>query len=607
MAVIRLGRFLGIAPKLAAALLAPAQGQTAKDAKLWSEQLRSFRGAVMGAPLTKTGYIQTIYWFKGDTWLHWTQDVNVVRGPIANDALEKTYFTGTDKPRVTTNTLWDDGSPGTFVPPASYILGIPAPVGPPVATDAAAGNVTVTNATWVYTFVRKWPDGTVDESAPSPVSNALTLVTRQASVTVPNGAIVSADYGITHKRLYRAETGSYKFVTEVTIGTSPATDNVATANLGEAIQTTNYLPPPDGMIGLIALPNGLTAGFKDNVVYISEPYRPHTYPLLNQYTVNFPIVALGNVGTQIVAMTTANPFVGSGVDPAAYTFARYPGRYPCVSKRSAASGEIGVIWATPNGLALSDGSQVQLITKPFITRDEWVRDFVPTTLHGLFHEGHYWAWFETGVDAFGNKLGGGLVFDPGERAFLTTQGSYVYAAFAIPETDIMHFVQRDPALVNRTFQHDADATSPLQYEWKSKVFLSRPVENFAFGKVIADFSSGLSAAELASLNAQIAAVQAFNAAQASTDGPLNAAPLDVTMLDGDTTLLTAPSFAGLIIGSVSFRYWLDRQLIFTKTISTPDPFPLPAGIMGEEHEIALSGPIPITEAMIATSAEELAQ
>jgi hypothetical protein len=29
----------------------------------------------------------------------------VVRGAIANDLLEKTYFTGTDKPRVTTNDI----------------------------------------------------------------------------------------------------------------------------------------------------------------------------------------------------------------------------------------------------------------------------------------------------------------------------------------------------------------------------------------------------------------------------------------------------------------------------------------------------------------------
>jgi hypothetical protein len=562
----------------------------------------------MGAILTKaSGVVQTLYWFKGDTWLHWLEDVNVVRGPIANDTLEKTYFTGTDKPRVTTNTLWNAGTPGTSVPPASYILGIPAPVGPPVASDNGAGNVTVTAATWVYTFVRKWSDGTVDEGAPSPISNALTLVSRQATVTTPTGAITPGDYGITHKRLYRAETGSYKFVIEVAVASTSAADNVATPNLGSAITTTLYLPPPDSMVGLIALPNGLTAGFSGNVVYISEPYRPHTYPLLNQYTVNFPIVALGNVGTQIVVATSANPFVGSGVDPAAYTFSRYPGRYPCVSKRSMASGEIGVVWATPNGLALSDGSQVQLITKAFITRDEWSRDFAPTTLHGLFHEGHYWGWFKTGVDPSGNFVGGGIVFDPGERAFLTTQGTYAYAAFAVPETDILFYVQRDPTLANRTFQHDADKTSPLQYDWRSKIFLSRAIESFAFGKVIADFSSGLSAAEVASLNAQIAAVQAFNATQTLTNGPINAAALNVTTINGDTTLLTAPSFSGLIIGAVTFKYWLDGALFYSTTVVDQTPFPLPAGVLGEEHEIELGGAIPVSEAAIATSVEEFAQ
>src|SRR5205823_191848 len=105
-------------------------------------------------------------------------------------------------------------------------------------------------------------------SGPSPVSNALTLAARQATVTVPTGAPTPGDYGITHKRLYRAETGTYKYVAEVAVASTTAADNVATPSLGDAITTTLYLPPPDGMVGLIALPNGLTAGFKDNVVYI---------------------------------------------------------------------------------------------------------------------------------------------------------------------------------------------------------------------------------------------------------------------------------------------------------------------------------------------------
>src|SRR3990167_4874531 len=112
---------------------------------------------------------------------------------------------------------------GTFIPPASWILGIPAPEGPPVASDAGAGDITAT-ATWVYTFLRQYTDGSFEESAPSPASNSLTLYAKQVSVMMPNGSITHADYGINKKRLYRDEGDGYFFVAEVDLTTVATTD-----------------------------------------------------------------------------------------------------------------------------------------------------------------------------------------------------------------------------------------------------------------------------------------------------------------------------------------------------------------------------------------------
>lgn len=217
MSLIKINRFLGLAPKIDPTLLPQSEAQVALNSKLWSQSLRPFSGeSISGSALTKTGNLKTIYYFNNNTvWLHWTQDVDVVRGQIAGDALEKTYFTGTDKPRVTSNDIYNLGTTGTFRPPDSYILGIPNPVGPPVATDAAAGVIAAGNYTWIYTFARHWSDGSVDEGGPSPASNVLTLgANRQASVTVPTGAITPGDYGITHVRLYRSNGGLFFFVTE---------------------------------------------------------------------------------------------------------------------------------------------------------------------------------------------------------------------------------------------------------------------------------------------------------------------------------------------------------------------------------------------------------
>lgn len=612
MGTINVKRFLGTAPKISAKLLNEAQAQTARNAKLWSEELRSFAGLGSATALDKTtGDIQTIYRFKGDTvWLEWTQDVNVVRGPIANDALEKTYFTGTDTPRVTTNDIYNLGTTGTNRPPDSYILGIPAPVGPPVATDSAAGNITATS-TWVYTFVRKYSDGTVEESAPSVPSNSLVSAARQVSVTLPNGAITHANYGITHKRLYRSDGGLYKFVSEVTLATSPTIDNLATASLGSAIATTLYLPPPDGMVGLIMLPNGITAGFKDNVVYLSEPYRPHTYPLANQYSVNFPIVGLGNVGTSVIVLTQGNPFVGRGVDPAAYAFKRHPGMFPCVSKRSIASSDLGVLWASTGGIAISDGVSVTLATRDFLTQEEWQRDYYPTTLHAAVKDQRYFAWFTTGTDSAGTKVGGGLILDRAERAFFSTLGDYVYASHAIPTSGDLWVANRNPyaGLRNYVYKWEADPANPIAYEWKSKVFVQPGRDNFAFAQIIADYSQGLSPSQIAAIQAQIAIVQAANSALVSTDGPINGNSdgfeIDGGALGGDNLTQLAPSLTGQQ-GIVTFRYWVNSVLVLTRAVSSDDPFPLPAGMAGELHEFQVSGTVPVAQVSLATSMEELA-
>lgn len=620
MPSLHVKRFLGIAPKKGATLLGEAQAQIANNSKLWSETLRPFDGLAGQEILSKTtGDIKTIYRFNDTTWLCWTQDVDVVRGPIANDSLEKTYFTGTDAPRVTTNELFDDGSPGTSVPPASYLLGIPAPDTAPVATDTGAGAITAT-VDYVFTFTRHWSDGTVDEGPPSPVSNSLVLAAKTTSVTLPNGgyAATYANYGITHKRLYRLNGALRYFVSEVVIGTSPTTDNVAATALGSAITTTDYLTPPDDMVGLIALPNGITAGFAENVVYLSEPYRPWAYPAANRYTVNWPIVGIGNMLTSIVVATTAFPFVGRGVDPAGYSFRLHTGLYPCVSKRSMKGSEVGVLWATTGGIAGFDGTSVGLITKDFLTRKEWNADFAPSTMHACIFDGRYIAWFTNATHTDGTLLGGGLVLDRGEPAFMTTLSDYVYAAAVVPDEDDMWVVKRRVIDSNKNYvyQWEGNVQSPYTYEWKSKVFVAPGSDNFAFAQVIGDFNAGLTVAEIAALAAETIVIQAANAALTETDGPINGSRSGATPaygyeinggpMGGDSYTQMIPS-SEYISGAVTFKYWADGVLKLTRDIYNNEPFPLPSGFRAEKHEFQVSGAVEITSVTLATSLEELAQ
>lgn len=607
MSLIKINKFLGLAPKIDPTLLGQSQAQVAVNSKLWSESLRPFSGNAISSALSKSGVIQSLYSFDANTvWLHWTQDVDVVRGNIAGDTLEKTYFTGTDKPRVTNNVIFNAGTTGTFRPPDSYILGLPVPTGLITATDGGSvGNLNGTYS-WVFTFCRHWSDGSVDEGPPCAPSNLLTLVNRNASLAFAAVGLTPGDYGITHVRIYRASGGLFNFQSEVAVGTTPVIDNTATTALGSAIATTFYLPPPDGMIGLIALPNGITAGFMGNTIYLSEPYRPWTYPLANQYAVNWPIVALGSLGTTIVAATTANPFIGAGVDPAGYTFVKDSSRYSCVSKRGMASAQFGVVWPAPQGLAFYDGTYVRNLTHKFLSIDEWTMDFVPSTMHAKVHDDRYFAWFTNGSAADGRLIGGGIVFDASESAFLVTLGEYVTTAYSIPDLDTLYVVKQLPtSLLNYTYVWEGDPTHPLAFDWRSKIFLLKAPDNYAYAQVVGSYGQGLTPAQIAALQAQIAAAIAFNATVTDTFGELGGLALNERAIDGDNQLITPPS-ANYSAGTISFQYYVDGVLVYTKGVSDNNPFPLPSGFIGLEHEVELGGTVDVQEVKVATSMEELA-
>jgi hypothetical protein len=600
MTTIHVDRFLGIAPKLGPELLAKNNAQIAKDAKLWSEKLRPLDGLGEPTALSKTGNIQTIY-EHNDVWLHWNEDVNVARGAIATDEIGKLYFTGDGKPKVTTAAL----------APAAYTLGLPHPGVAPVATDDAAGNVTG-DFDYVFTYARKWSDGTVDEGPPSAVSNFLTgIVDRQISVTLPDApGFDPAEFGITHKRLYRLAGIERYMVKEVPVATVVTIDNVNTTQLGAALDSTSYLAPPDDMIGLIELPNGLMAGFSGQTVLLCEPYRPWAWPPQNRYTVNWPVKAIGAVGTSIVAATTSHPYVGRGVDPAAYTFKRDAGRYPCASKRSMASGDLGAIWATPNGLAAFDGTSIFLATKQFLSRREWLRDFFPKTLHAVVHDGRYYAWFRKRYDAEGNPVGGGLVLDWSERAFLTTLSEYQYAAYSIPDEDALWVARKlGPAPNNNVVvMFEGQPALPFNYQWKSKVFITPGLENFGWCQIIGDYDAGLSPAEIAALEKKIADAIAYNQQiQGELGGSINGGcgMLNNVAVNGDCRMQTIPSDA-YIVGAILFKYWADRKLKLQRDVTSNEPFPLPSGFRAEIHEFELNGAVQTTQVTLSTSVEELA-
>jgi Domain of unknown function (DUF4214) len=134
--LISLANFAGVAPKLAPYMLQPNQSQVAMNTRLWTGALEALPQPT--AVKNNVGNaIKTIYRFgqstPGDTnyWFTWQNDVYVVKGPIAGDTTERTYYTGDGYPKVTNNAL---ALAGSHYPANAYKLGVPAPTTAPLAT-----------------------------------------------------------------------------------------------------------------------------------------------------------------------------------------------------------------------------------------------------------------------------------------------------------------------------------------------------------------------------------------------------------------------------------------------------------------------------------------
>jgi len=268
---------------------------------------------------------------------------------------------------------------------------------------------------------------------------------------------------------------AYQFIGEVTVADTDLVDDLEEDELGEVIPTLLNDPPPADMMGLIALPNAVLAGFSKNQLCLSLPNYPHAWPVIYRKTVNTPIVAISNFGTSIVVATQKDLYLGDGSDPQSVTLVKSEIDQGCVSKRSMVSmGHNGVIYASPDGLVQVTPSGVSVITEDYFTRDQWLA-LVPSSISAYYHNGLYYAFYDTG------SVQGGFIFDPsGDSTGVVFISTFATAGFADPLTDELYL-----QVGSNIQKWDANVAAPITYRWRSKKFDVGDEVNFAFAEVLA--------------------------------------------------------------------------------------------------------------------------
>ena len=548
MTGFKLQTFGGKAPKVFARLLPEDMAQTATNVRLDSGRLEPWKDNATTtitpvASYSISGSTKTLFKYSDSIWIGRDEEVDFVRSPLAEDQHERIYATGiggaTGYPRMTLASIVGNG---TF-----YALGIPKPdqfstVALSPVTSTKQDEEIPQSRAYVFTYVSAY--GEEGQPCEAPASQIVDVYSDQDVVlTFPSNP--SGNHNLSKKRIYRTDTGgTFRFVAEVTLATTTHTDSKEEADLGEAVPTTTFDPPPDNvsadhpdgpMLGLVSLPNGILAGFAGQTVCFSEAFQPHAFPDEYKLTVKSDIVALAPMPSGVLVLTKEKPAIISGLDPAAMALSEIDSNQACVSKRSVVDMGSAVMYASPDGLVMAtETGGLKVVTEQLLTRDQW-QELVPSSIVGFNWEGHYIGFYNTG------STQKGFIFDPrGGKDSFVDLSFHASAGFNDLEEDELYLV------VGGAVKKFAAGTN-LSYTWKSKKFYAQRPINPGVAKVQADaYGSG-----------------------------------------------------------ITFKLYADGSLKHTETVTSDSLFRLPSGYKGHEFEIELSGSDPINEVCVYESAREI--
>lgn len=577
MPAIKLTAFRGEQPRIIPRLLDDSAAQSAYNVRLDDGGLTPMNSSVQMAELSAVNPV-TIFKHQ-DTWLTWNKLVYAVRGAVATDRL---YYTG-------------DGAPKMRVNGQTYPLAVPRPTAAPVSALSGSGSGDTQTRLYTYTFVTDLGE----ESEPAPASNALDIKPGQ---TVTLSGIQGAPAGrlITKQRFYRSQTGSsgtfFYFVAERAASNANFVDTTAVDAFGEAMPSAAWNAPPDTLGGLISMPNGMMAAFSGQSLYFCEPYRPHAWPEKYVLKTDSPIVGLGALGTTLIVMTKGQPYIAQGTTPDTMQMVKIEANYPCINPRGIVDLGFAIAYPSNEGLIRVTGDGVaRLVTGKILSKEDWL-DLGPSTIIGAQLGGLYMAFYDV-VDAKGVTRSGSIFFDVSDSPQMLRADTMAKATYFELETSSLYYMAPNDKSV---YRFDSPDGARMEYYWRSKVFYMPYPMSYAAIQVDTDRIVSPRAEE--NYRKSVAGIKARNAekiAAKASKGPINAAPLNAFIFNGDE-LERIPSPDGTIMVGV----YADGVQV-AQIRSTNSPARLPAKNAGTKWEIDVRSNIPVTQVVMATSIAEL--
>jgi len=424
--------------------------------------------------------------------------------------------------------------------------------------------ITVTRS-YLYTYLTSLGE----EGPPSDPTTKTGNVGETWTITVPDpsGGVQSGRL-ITQKRLYRTVVGangvaSYYLVTTLNLGTTSYADALDDEDITSNIElaSTGWIPPPTTLQGIVSMPNGILAGWKDNEIWFCEPYRPHAWPAAYQVSTDAPIIGLGVVGQTLVVCTTGSPWLCSGVHPSTMSLAKVGINEPCVSRASIVSTTEGVFYASPNGLVAARPGQVGRVTVQLISPSQWDSYFDLPSLCGVMFNNAYLAY-----ERAAGATSGCLIDVTNQRAaFVLLESTSATVNFYMDLWSGFPMMIRSGSLYRIP---QPDNTNLQPYLWRSKEFTLSSNHNLAAAKIMFTVPSG-------------------------------APTLNGTPNTNLVQTLAADQY-GL------FRVYRNGTLIYTRELRTSNEiFKLPSGARSDVWQVEVEARVIVKSIQLGTSTREL--
>ena len=327
------------------------------------------------------------------------------------------------------------------------------------------------------------------------------------------------------------------------------TDDFNFRSLLNILSSSDYDAPPEDLQGVTVIQNSIMAGFVGNDVYFTEPGQFHAWPVKYKISLEYNIVGMVALGSDLLVMTEGFPYVISGSDPAVLSTTRYATNYPCLSKRSIVQADVGVMYATHEGLALASFvGGVQIATAPAHSPDTWNAALDPSTIVGAFYDSMYFGSHSTGSFFYRRSQDGQT---PGD--FVDHELTFT-ATWFDPLTGALYYTTGDDGDIVRW---DDPAQPNADFAWKSKVFISQVPFNMGAARVVADYAG-----------------------------------VAVSPIWGDYDVEWGSADVDWFVSEpITFKLYANKNLVLTTTRSNSDVFRLPAGYKTDTYEVEVDGTI----------------